>query len=223
MLFNLGSLLVAPAGTASTASEYSQAIELKSDNAVQIVVTAINLNGATNVGWQLQVSNNLELWTNEGTSSSLTAVATPTAQEITGISGQYVRLRYWGTGAAAIEPGPTHTLEAECRRLHSSRRPCTSSRARTFPFTRRWIVTEVDLESIPRTCRSYSPRRPLEGEIGPHRSRSGQRPGAKPSSPRRHHKNRQRLARNRARHRAGDGGRRCSSRDARCERPRRRP
>jgi hypothetical protein len=102
MLFNLGSLLVAPAGTASTASEYSQAIELKSDNAVQIVVTAINLNGATNVGWQLQVSNNLELWTNEGTSSSLTAVATPTAHEITGISGQYVRLRYWGTGAAAI-------------------------------------------------------------------------------------------------------------------------
>ena len=102
MLFNLGSLLVAPAGTASSASEYSQAIEMKSDNAVQIVVTAINLNGATNVGWQLQVSNNLELWTNEGTGSTLTAVATPTAQEVTGISGQYVRLRYWGTGAAAI-------------------------------------------------------------------------------------------------------------------------
>jgi hypothetical protein len=50
MLFNLGSLLVAPAGSSSTASEYSQAIEMKSDNAVQLVVTAINLNGATNVG-----------------------------------------------------------------------------------------------------------------------------------------------------------------------------
>lgn len=103
MQFNLGCPLIAPAGSSTGVSEYSQAIELRNgDNAVLIVVTGINFNGATNVGWQLQSSNDLAVWVNEGTGGTASVIGTPGSSKLTGISSQFVRLRYWGTGAAAI-------------------------------------------------------------------------------------------------------------------------
>ncbi len=109
MLYDLGFPLIAPNGSSTGVSEYSQAVELKGENAVSIMVTAVNLNGATNVGWQLQSSNDLATWVNEGTGSTVTSVAATGSSESSGISARYVRLRYWGTGAAAIVSAKLNT------------------------------------------------------------------------------------------------------------------
>jgi hypothetical protein len=86
------------AGTDGATSEVSQPIAMEGYNAVQWEATLYSLT-ATNVSFQLQVSNDLVNWANKGTAQTATAIGYKLFTAESTITAAYVRLKYTITGA----------------------------------------------------------------------------------------------------------------------------
>ena len=79
---------------------YSQAVSMAGANAVEVECTIFNLGGATSLSITVQQSNDLQNWSNVG--SSTTAVLGFTRLSQSSIAGQYVRLLYRVVGTGTI-------------------------------------------------------------------------------------------------------------------------
>lgn len=92
--------------SSSTTSEVSLPVAMQGANAAQIDVVILSLAGTSpTVTLQLQESNDLENWTNKGSSSgTLNATGYTLVAAVTAISSGYVRVKATagGTGPVAI-------------------------------------------------------------------------------------------------------------------------
>ena len=98
--------------SAGTDSEVTQPVSMEGNNAVSWDTTLFALT-ATNVSFQLQVSNDLENWTDVGTAQTATAVGYTMFTAETSITASYVRLKMTitGTGKAIVATGITLTAQ----------------------------------------------------------------------------------------------------------------
>jgi hypothetical protein len=96
-------LVLDSAGTDGAVSEVSQPVSMEGSNAAQWEATLYSLT-ATNVSFQLQVSQDLENWANKGTAQTQTAVGYKLFTAETAIAAAYARLKYTitGTGKAVV-------------------------------------------------------------------------------------------------------------------------
>jgi hypothetical protein len=81
-----------------TTVEVSQPVALQGNNAVQVEMTVFRLT-ATNVSVQLQLSNDLENWTDEGSAQTTTAEGYKLFTKITSLAAAYARLEFTLTGS----------------------------------------------------------------------------------------------------------------------------
>lgn len=84
--------------SASTASEVSQPVGMGGANSVQ-VDSVVFAQTATNVSFQLQSSNDLENWANQGSAETHSGVGYKLLASIGGVAAAYVRLKVTLTGA----------------------------------------------------------------------------------------------------------------------------
>ena len=93
------------------ASEVSQAVSMQGANAAQADVV-LYAQTATNVSFQLQVSNDLENWTNAGSAQTVSAVGFLLLTAITSISGASIRIKatLTGSGVAVLSAGVNTAL-----------------------------------------------------------------------------------------------------------------
>jgi hypothetical protein len=91
------------AGATGPTSEVSQPVSMAGANAAQ-AATILQVLTATSVTFQLQESNDLENWSNKGSSQNVTAVGYTLLTAITAISAAYVRMKYTinGSGKAIV-------------------------------------------------------------------------------------------------------------------------
>lgn len=86
----------------TTAAVFSQAVSMEGANAVQVSLTAFNLNSAT-ITVQLQESNDLQNWADVSGASFTVSSAYYGTNKTTGIASAYVRLKYTiATGGPAV-------------------------------------------------------------------------------------------------------------------------
>ena len=92
--------------TVGNSSEVSQAVPMQGSNAA-VVDVVLFAQTATNVSFQLQSSNDLENWTNQGSAQTVSAVGFLLLTAITSISAGYVRLKatLTGSGVAVVSAG----------------------------------------------------------------------------------------------------------------------
>jgi len=91
------------AGATGPTSEVSQPVSMAGANAAQGAVVMQVLT-ATSVTFQLQESNDLENWSNKGSSQNVTATGYTLLTAITSVSAAYVRMKYAinGSGKAIV-------------------------------------------------------------------------------------------------------------------------
>lgn len=91
------------AGSTGPASEVSQPVSMAGANAAQ-GAAVLQVLTATSVTFQLQESNDLENWSNKGSSQSVTAAGYTLLTAISSISAAYVRMKYTvnGSGKAIV-------------------------------------------------------------------------------------------------------------------------
>jgi len=98
------------AGTYGPSSEVTQPVSMGGvePNAVQWDATHFSLS-ATNVSYQLQVSNDLENWSNKGSPQTHTTVGYKLFTTDTAVAAAYVRLKLTitGSGKAVVAVGIT--------------------------------------------------------------------------------------------------------------------
>jgi hypothetical protein len=85
-------------------TEVSQVVTMEGKNAVQIQVLVYALT-ATNVTIQLQASNDLANWTNQGAGGTMTGVGRTLLTADAAVAASYVRLEFGltGTGKAILD------------------------------------------------------------------------------------------------------------------------
>jgi hypothetical protein len=86
----------------TTTPEYSQAISMEGYNAALVEVVTYVYGAAASIGIQVQISNDLENWSNAptGGTATVTSVGYATASVATGIAATYIRVKV--TSAAAV-------------------------------------------------------------------------------------------------------------------------
>lgn len=112
MLTQFATTTVLDAATRTT--EYSQPISMDGANAVQCsyVILQYSLSGGTpKIEFQLQISDDLENWSDSGTADSATTVRYLPGTKFTGISSAYVRIEAVasGTNGTVIYSGMLNT------------------------------------------------------------------------------------------------------------------
>lgn len=87
----------------SGAVAYSRAVSMEGANSIQADIDVTQFAG-TSITIQAQVGNDLDNWSDQGSSDSVAAVGSKLLAKVTGIAMAYVRLRYThaGTGTCVF-------------------------------------------------------------------------------------------------------------------------
>jgi hypothetical protein len=89
------------AGTDGPTTEVNQVVTLEGNNTVQVQILAYVLT-VTGLTIQLQSSNDLVNWTNQGSSKSMTAIGRKLLSSDTAVAASYVRVHFSLEGSGKV-------------------------------------------------------------------------------------------------------------------------